>query len=185
MGKSRRSSRVGLWSTSRLLCTHSSLNPWFCSTDAHVGLFAVFIIEKKPTYVCTLKVHIHVGQGSNVYSLEISYMEVDQALFTAGTLPAGLPGWLRGRESACCWRHGFNPRVGKIPWRRKWQPTPVFLPGVAYGQRSLAAHSPRGREESDRAEQQQQQVFLFLGGGPASLGGSPHLSCAQRRTEAA
>ena len=33
-------------------------------------------------------------------------------------------------------RHGFEPWVGKIPWRRKWQPTPVFLPGKAHGQRS-------------------------------------------------
>ena len=38
----------------------------------------------------------------------------------------GLPWWLRGKESACqCRRHGFYPWVRKIPWRRKWQPTPV------------------------------------------------------------
>ena len=42
----------------------------------------------------------------------------------------GLPWWLRGKESICqCRRHGFDPWVVKIPWRRKWQPTPVFLPG--------------------------------------------------------
>ena len=44
----------------------------------------------------------------------------------------GLPWWLSGKESACqcrrCRRHGFSPWVGKIPWRRKWQPAPVFLP---------------------------------------------------------
>ena len=39
-----------------------------------------------------------------------------------------------------CRRHGFNPRVRKIPWRRKWQPTPVFLPGKSHGQRSLAGY---------------------------------------------
>ena len=38
-----------------------------------------------------------------------------------------------------------NPWVGKIPWRRKWQPTPVFLPGESHGQRSLAGYSPRDR----------------------------------------
>ena len=38
-----------------------------------------------------------------------------------------------------CRRHGFNPRVGKIPCRRKWQPTPLFLPGKSHGQRMLAA----------------------------------------------
>ena len=45
----------------------------------------------------------------------------------------GLPRWLSGKESACqCrryWRCGFDPWVGKSPWRRKWQPIPVFLPG--------------------------------------------------------
>ena len=35
------------------------------------------------------------------------------------------------------WRHRFNLWVGKIPWRRAWQPTSVFLPGVSYGERSL------------------------------------------------
>ena len=39
---------------------------------------------------------------------------------------------------------GFNPWVGKIPWRRKWQPTPVFLPGKSHGQRSLMGYSPGG-----------------------------------------
>ena len=39
-------------------------------------------------------------------------------------------------------RHRFNPRVGTITWRRAWQPTPVFLPGEAQGQRSLAGCSP-------------------------------------------
>ena len=36
----------------------------------------------------------------------------------------------------------FNPWVGKIPWRRAWQPTPVFLPGESHGQRSLAGYDP-------------------------------------------
>ena len=48
-------------------------------------------------------------------------------------------------------RHEFDPWVGKIPWRRKWQPTPVFLPGRSHGQRSLAGYSPQGRKESDMA----------------------------------
>ena len=38
-------------------------------------------------------------------------------------------------------RLGFNPWIGKIPWRRAWQPTPVILPGESYGQRSLAGYS--------------------------------------------
>jgi len=44
-------------------------------------------------------------------------------------------------------RHQFDPWVGKIPWRRKWQPTPVFLPRKSHGQRSLAGYSPWGHKE--------------------------------------
>ena len=59
-----------------------------------------------------------------------------------------------GKESACqCRRCGFDLWVRKIPWRRAWQPTPVFLPGESHGQRSLAGYSPRGHRESDTAEQ--------------------------------
>ena len=48
------------------------------------------------------------------------------------------PRWLSGRESACQYRRrGFHPWVGKIAWRGKWQPTPVFLPGESHGKRSL------------------------------------------------
>ena len=51
-----------------------------------------------------------------------------------------IPSWLSGKESACqCRRCAFDPWVGKIPWRRKWQPTSVFLPGKSHGHRSLAA----------------------------------------------
>ena len=42
--------------------------------------------------------------------------------------------------------------VGKIPWSRKWQPTPVFLPGEFHGQRSLAGYSPWSRKELDTTE---------------------------------
>ena len=46
----------------------------------------------------------------------------------------------------------FDPWVGKIPWRRKWQPTPVFLLGEFHEQRSLAGYSPWGHKESDTTE---------------------------------
>ena len=42
--------------------------------------------------------------------------------------------------------------VGKIPWRRKWQPTPVFLPGESHGRRSLVGYRPLGHKESDTTE---------------------------------
>ena len=46
----------------------------------------------------------------------------------------------------------FNPKVRKIPWRRAWQPTPVFLPGESHGQRNLVGYSPQGLKEADRTE---------------------------------
>ena len=47
---------------------------------------------------------------------------------------------------------GSIPVSGTIPWRRAWQPTPVFLPGESYGQRSLVGYSPQGRKESVMTE---------------------------------
>ena len=52
-----------------------------------------------------------------------------------------------------CRRLGFRPWFGKIPWRRTWQPTPVFLFGELHGPRSLVGYSPWGRKESDTTEQ--------------------------------
>ena len=46
-------------------------------------------------------------------------------------------------------RHGFSPWVGKIPWRKVWQPTPVFLPGEFHGQRCLEVYSPWGCKDLD------------------------------------
>ena len=62
----------------------------------------------------------------------------------------GPPWWLSGKESTCqCRRHGFDLWVRKIPWRRKWQPTPVFLPGKSHRERHLVGYSSRGRKESN------------------------------------
>ena len=47
---------------------------------------------------------------------------------------------------------GFNPCIGNIPWRRKWQPTAVFLPGELHGQKSLGGYSTWGCKESDMTE---------------------------------
>ena len=64
-----------------------------------------------------------------------------------------VPWWLRW-ERIClqCRRLGFDPWVGKIPWRRAWQPTPVFLHGEFHGQRSLPGYSPWGHKVSNTTE---------------------------------
>ena len=54
-----------------------------------------------------------------------------------------LPWWLSGKNSTCqCRRHRFNPWVRKVPWKRKWQHTPVFLLGKPHGQRKQVDYSP-------------------------------------------
>ena len=52
----------------------------------------------------------------------------------------------------------FNSWVKKIPWKRAWQRTPVFLPGEFHGQRSLAGYSPWGSKEPDMTE----RLSLFI-----------------------
>ena len=93
-----------------------------------------------------------------------------------------LPRWLSGKESTCqcrrCKRCGFNPWVRKVPWRRKQQPAPIFLPGKFYGQRSLVGYSSRGRTESDTTE----HTLTHTHTGHEDSNGSPslHIFCAGR-----
>ena len=93
--------------------------------------------------------------------------------FTRGLLAlgpqSGLPRWHSGKEPACqCRRHKrlrFDPWDGKIPYSRKRQPTPVFLPGKFHGQRSLEGYSPWGCKESGTTEHTRihtQSVFQAL-----------------------
>ena len=57
---------------------------------------------------------------------------------------------------------GSDSWVGMIPWRRKWQPTPVFLPGKSHGQRSMAGYSLRGHKESDTTQQLNNNNMVFV-----------------------
>ena len=70
--------------------------------------------------------------------------QLSSACFYSAIL--GFPGDASGKESACqCRRHkrcGLDPWTVMIPWRRAWQPTPLFLPGESYGQRILTGYSP-------------------------------------------
>ena len=68
----------------------------------------------------------------------------------------GIPSFPGGSEvKASAWNEGdpgLTPWVGKIPWRRKWQPTPVLLPGESHGGRSLVGCSPWGHKQWDTTE---------------------------------
>ena len=79
----------------------------------------------------------------------------------------GLPRWQSGKESVCqSRRHRLDPQVRKIPSRRKWQTTAVFLPGKSHEQGSLAGYNPQGRKDSDMTEHSAcidiNSVFFFL-----------------------
>ena len=77
-----------------------------------------------------------------------------------------LPRSLSGKESICqCWRCrrlGFSPWIGKISWRSKWQPTPVFLPGKSHGQRNLVGYSPWSHKELDITERMSTHTQAYI-----------------------
>ena len=84
---------------------------------------------------------------SDAMALDFSYIKTKQG----DRLPKGFPGGARGKEPVCQCRRlkssRFDPSLGKIPWKRAWQPTPVFLPGEFHRQRSPAGCSPWGCKE--------------------------------------
>ena len=84
----------------------------------------------------------------------LMYRHLELPLLPSLYCSRGFPGGSNGKESACsAGNQGFDPWVGKIPWRRTWQLTPVFLPGEFHRQRSLVGYSPWGYKGSDMTEQ--------------------------------
>ena len=87
-------------------------------------------------------------------------------------VPRGLPRWLSGKNPPA--RHRIDPWVGKIPWRRKGQPTPAFLPGESHGQRSLTATVHGVAKDSDTTEHAHTYARTYtcqeLGRAPGKLG---------------
>jgi len=69
--------------------------------------------------------------------LILYYLKNKENFLVTLRLTVGLPRGLSGKETTCK-RYGFDPWVRKFPWRRKWQPTLVFLPREFHGQRRLA-----------------------------------------------
>ena len=80
-------------------------------------------------------------------------LKPSKALITLYLHVGGFPDGASGKEPTCQFRrhkrYEFYPWIGKIPWRRAWQPIPVFLAGESHGQRSLVGYSPWGCKESD------------------------------------
>ena len=80
-------------------------------------------------------------------SFSASFNFASGNFLTAPPLTWGCPHRLVGQESACkAGRLGLTPGSGRFPWRRKWQPIPVFLPAESHGQRNLVGYSPSGHK---------------------------------------
>ena len=100
------------------------------------------VIWEKKSYI-DKKRKKHQSWSNLFLSLASDHMKTERKMVT---IYKGFPGGTSGKEPACqCRRHKrcrFDPWIGKIPWRRVWQPTPGFLPGESRGQRSLEGWSP-------------------------------------------
>ena len=108
-----------------------------------------------------LKKHFHHGVRMGFFSATIWTLPLMKGIYCAQSFKKhlGFPGGANGKEADCqCGKQRrrrrleFSLWVGKIPWRRKWQPPPAFLPWKSHGQRSLVGHSPWGHKELDTAE---------------------------------
>ena len=87
-----------------------------------------------------LQIKLHLHRGSSIlYRLWLESKRKTYDIHRASLVAQQLRICLQYRKP------GFNPQVGKMPWRRDWQPIPVFLPGDFHGQRSLAGSGPWGR----------------------------------------
>ena len=107
----------GFFTTSATWESTAAIDPHSVLTELHSLEFLAFcVLRRKALSLC-------------VSSPDISVLGVTTLILWSG------------KESSCqCRSHGFNPWVRTMPWRRKWQPTPVFLPGKSHGQRSLTGY---------------------------------------------
>ena len=98
--------------------------------------------------VCSASKRVLAAGGRSEQDSLIVCLAFREPLGPCGNLPGGAS----DKEATCqCRRHGFDPWVGKIPWRRRWHHAPVSLPGKFHRQRSLVGCIPRGCRESDTA----------------------------------
>ena len=135
------------------LCpTPSDPKDWSPPGSSVLGIFQARVLE----WGCHCLLHQY-----SFYSLTNSFTEwlgasMCQALCWALSnlvFNGRLPRWHRGKDLACqCRRWGLDPTVWKIPWRRKWQPTPVLLTGKISWTNSLVGYSPWGHKKSDTIE---------------------------------
>ena len=150
---------------------HGNPLQYYClenSMDRGVRQATVHGVAKSGTWLCAHtqtqhrqiyllgELNIHHDKGIWILGIiDQSYHEckIQKILFS------GLPWWLRwSRICLQCGKPGFDPWVGKIPWRREWQPTPVFLPGESFDRGACGLQS-MGHKESDTTEQLTPSLF--------------------------
>ena len=125
--------------------------------------FPVILIKKflflSSDFIKSMYLHSNALYGGIDFSLRVL------------TTKLGICTWLRWwRIGLQCGRPGFDPWVKKIPWRRAWQPTAVFLPGESHGQRSLVGYSPWDCIELDTTERLTLSLYLRGRCGDTSAG---------------
>ena len=134
LGPTLRESCFQFWNASRVLAT---VLPWAVRGTASILYLICNMILLAKIY------------RKNFWN-GIRCLMTDNQGITHTEKDIGLPWWLSGKSSIYQGRiHGFNPWVRKIPWRRKWQPTLVFLPGKYHEEGSLEATVHEGAKESD------------------------------------
>ena len=113
-----------------------SQDVWLNCSHLHTAsLWFPMMAGKSNATTCSIRVTPRADEGSHcLWPRRLLWGWVRGMV----TKEKGLPWWLSGKESACQWRrYKFDPWVWKTSWRRKWQPTPVFLPGKSQVHRSL------------------------------------------------
>ena len=126
-------------------------------------MFGVFFPQNSQVSISVGSISTYsIHHGSKVFENKFQKVpkgkgwicHVQEPFYKAFTLNWDFPLGSEGKESDCQWRRpGFNPWVRDIPWRRKWWPISIFLPGEPHGQRSLVGYNPWGRKGLDTAEQ--------------------------------
>ena len=126
--------------------THTPTFAWFSSgRNSQKQGMRVWAENNSPALPSTVVGIIFGGPGGRALACFWHYL-----IYDAFSSKWGFSDGSAGKEPACQFRRskrcGFDPWVRKFPWRRKWQPTPAFLPGKFHGQRSLAGYSPWGSQ---------------------------------------
>ena len=122
----------------------------------HMCIYTCFSILQDRSYF-TIYVYIYM---SFYFTRHVSVQEVTSNLLS--TYWALHTQWLNGKESICqCRRRRCDSWVEMIPWRRKWQPTLIYLLGEFHGQKSLVGYSPWSHKELERTERLNNRLWNF------------------------